>query len=87
MSAQASYSIHDCTHLHVVPVIASFDHAENVVPLYVRINGSRYKIVSCVLKEKLASHLTFNCKVEDGDYQKDLTLVYFYTHHSWAIPK
>ena len=44
MAATISKGVKDCSHLKVVPVIATYDGNGDKFPLYVRINEVTFKI-------------------------------------------
>ena len=46
---QISNDLNNCTNLHVVSVISSFDCNGHILPLYIRINGESLKIHKSVL--------------------------------------
>lgn len=87
MGKQVSYNSHDYTSVEVVPVIASFDSEGRIAPLYVRIDGTAYRVKSYWIKSSFANSVSFNCQVMDGDYLKPVLLTYFQDETLWTIPK
>lgn len=67
----------------VVPVLASFDSAGNIRPVYVRINKEAYKILSCNMRE-FGPLLVFNCTVNNHNMQKELILTYHPYEKCWT---
>ena len=72
--------------LKQVPVIASFDAAGQIKPIYVSINGEVFKIQSCHCNHNLPNTFEFKCRVIDNDCLKPLTLTYYRSENAWMIP-
>ena len=91
MSVYISHGLHDCCHLNIVSVIASFDTDGNMRPLYVRIGEESYKIVSSHLKStqsRLGSFMdVYRCRIMDGEVSRHLELTYHSHEHIWTIVK
>ena len=81
-----SNDLNNCTNLHVVSVISSFDCNGHIVPLYIRINGESLKIHKSVLThESTFSLLTFKCEVIDHNQLKPLRLNYHVYDLKWSV--
>ena len=63
MAATVSKGLKDCTHLKVVPVIATYDGNGNILPLYVRIGEETFKIYNAYVSESTYRILTFKGEV------------------------
>lgn len=74
-------------HLTITPVIASFDSDGHMKPLYVRIDGSSFKIQSSFVKSCYSDILEFSCQIIDREYVKSLSLTYFPHDRVWAMQK
>lgn len=70
----------------IVPVIASFDTDGHVRPLYVRILGKPYKIVSQWRGNKFTGVNEYNCKLAVNGYYRQITLKYYVREKVWTIP-
>lgn len=71
----------------IVPVIASFDKDGHVRPLYVRILGKPYRILSHWTPRSNFSGITeYNCKVETHGYARQILLKYYSRERIWTIP-
>lgn len=73
------------TNRKFVSVIASFDNKGNIYPLYVRIDGVSLKILSYVLTESTGYSRSFECRVQDNDYYKNIRLSYHISSLAWFI--
>ena len=63
MAVTVSKGLKDCTHLKVVPVIATYDGNGNLLPLYVRIGEESFKIYNAYVSESTYRILTFKGEV------------------------
>lgn len=70
----------------LVPVIASFDTAGVVKPLFVRIGDESYKILHPVQTNSIGLDI-FRCKINDHGILKPLQLSYHVRDGFWTIPK
>lgn len=84
MGATVSYNSYDISGEAIVPVIASFDASGNIIPLYVRINGESFRILSSTLVCSLGL-ISFNCQVENYGVAKPLTLTYHPRESVWTM--
>ena len=82
-----SYTSFDYRPVDIVPVIASFDSEGHIIPLYVRINGTSYKIASHWVSSTFHNTVDFKCKIEDGNYLKPLALTFHREEGMWTMPK
>lgn len=82
-----SYTSFDYRPVDIVPVIASFDSEGHIKPLYVRINGESYKVVSHWVSSTFHNTVDFKCKIADGDYLKPLALTFHREEGMWTVPK
>lgn len=71
--------------VHVVPVIASFDSAGTIKPLYVRIRGYSYKILSCWSKQCYSNIFVYYCTVENNHVHQEIALTYHSGEMCWTI--
>lgn len=86
MAAKFSYSSLDYKPYTAVPVIASFDIEGHIAPLYVRLNGQSHRILSYWIRNSgFVNTVEFSCKVEDGDMEKPLLLLYYFDESTWVI--
>ena len=87
MPAHVSYTTHDHVPSTVVPVIASFDSAGHIRPLYVRINSEDFHVHSSAIKQSFPGITTFDCMLEDNGCLKPLFLKYHRAEGVWTMPK
>lgn len=87
MAATVSKGLNDCTHLKVVPVIATYDGNGNILPLYVRIGEESFKIYNAYVSESTYRILTFKGEVMVQDAVRPIKLSYFMNDLIWCIPK
>jgi len=87
MTAYVSNSTHDYETLEHVPVIASFNQNGNMMPIYVGIDGQRFKIVSACLRSGFNNVMDFNCQINDGNYIKPIRLIYYKDDGIWALKR
>lgn len=86
MPVLISYSSYDSSSMDIVSVIASFDCSGNVKPIYVRINGENFKIVSAIYKPSTTLQ-EYKCQIIDNDILKPVTLTYHPRNYIWTLPK
>lgn len=86
MSAIVSHGLHDCRHLKLVSVIASFNSDGNIIPLYVRIGTESLKIYNAYQSESTFQLMNFKCEVMDNDTVKPIKLTYHLNDHKWSMP-
>ena len=70
-----------------VSVIASFNTAGEINPLYVKINGETYKIYHCFDKHPFRHISEFQCQIIDNNCMKPLKLIYDHNESTWTIRK
>ena len=85
MSYTSSYSTFNPACMSLVPVIASYNTAGEIRPLYVRIEDISYKIVSCKFISSVAL-LRFKCQIIDNNILRPLELTYHPKEFIWTIP-
>lgn len=73
----------NCGVTRVVPVLASFDSAGTIRPLYVRITGEAYKILSCYVRE-YGPLMVYTCTINNRGMQRELTLTYHSRECCWT---
>ena len=87
MSGFVSNTTYDSSNILRVSVIASFDIAKHIKPLYVRISSESFKIYSSYEKQSFQELLEFQCQIIDGDLLKPLTITYHKHENIWTIPR
>lgn len=86
MGAKYSFNSMDFKPYTAVPVIASFDTAGHIAPLYVRLNGESHRILSYWIRNSgFLNTLEFSCKIEDDGFEKPLLLLYYFDEATWVI--
>lgn len=80
-----SRSIFDCTHVSALPVIASFSKEGKIQPLYIRIDGLSFKILTFVIRQSTAAGVSFECTVLDENLCKTIYLYYSLHEHAWFL--
>jgi len=75
----------DFYHSKIITAIASFDSQGHFMPLYLGIDGERYKVYSAWEKPAFNGYLTFHCEIIDGDYKKPVIATYHKTEDVWTI--
>ena len=86
MSQILSLNSHDYLSMQIVPVIASFNSDGQIKPLFVGLNGERYKIDSYWVGQCFSNQIIFHCKVITGDTLRPLILTYYMHECIWTIP-
>lgn len=74
----------DNSSMTVVPVIASFDTAGKIKPLYVRIQGKPLKVISSWCQDEFLI-VKHHCTVQLDEYAKDIILIYHPSHSFWTV--
>ena len=87
MNQILSNNSHDYLPIQIVPVIASFNDEGQIRPLYVGINGERYKVESYWVRRSFSNQIEFQCKLIDQDMLKPVVLTYYQNECIWTIPK
>ena len=70
----------------VIPVIASFNEDGQIKPLYVGIDGNRYKVESYWVRRSFANQIEFNCKLLLEESLQTLIITYYMNECIWTIP-
>ena len=87
MSAFISYTSFDHKSTAIIPVIASFDAAGHICPLYVRLGHDSYRVAEYFVHTKYSGITEFRCKIADGDLERPLQLTYYSTEGMWTVPR
>ena len=86
MTQILSQNSHDLLPMQIVPVIASFNDDGQIKPLYVGINGERYKVASYGVRRSFSNQIEFHCKLIDQDLLKPVIITYYQNECIWTIP-
>ena len=86
MSQILSLNSHDYLQMQTVPVIASFNDEGQIKPLYVGIDGERYKVHSYWVRRSFSNQIEFQCKLIVGDTLKIIIITYYLNECVWTIP-
>lgn len=86
MSQILSQNSHDYLQMQIVPVIASFNDEGQIKPLYVGIDGERYKVQSYWIRRSFSNQIEFQCKLIVGDTLKIIIITYYLNECVWTIP-
>ncbi len=87
MSARiVSLNSHDYEPVTIIPVIASFNDEGQIKPLYVGIDGERYKVASYWVRRSFSNQIEFSCKLIVHDSLRPLIITYFMNECIWTIP-
>ncbi len=81
-----SLNSHDYMPVTVIPVIASFNEDGQIKPLYVGIDGNRYKVESYWVRRSFANQIEFNCKLLLEESLQTLIITYYMNECIWTIP-
>ena len=86
MSQIVSNNSYDYLAVEIVPVIASFNNDGQIKPLYVGINGERYKVDSYWVRRTFSNQIEFHCKLIVENMIKTIILTYYLHECIWTIP-
>lgn len=86
MTQIVSLNSHDYMPVTVIPVIASFNEDGQIKPLYVGIDGERYKVESYWVRRSFANQIEFNCKLLLEESLQTLIITYYMNECIWTIP-
>ncbi len=86
MTQIVSLNSHDYMPVTVIPVIASFNEDGQIKPLYVGIEGNRYKVESYWVRRSFANQIEFNCKLLLEESLQTLIITYYMNECIWTIP-
>jgi len=86
MSQILSYNSHDYLAMQIIPVIASFNDNGQIKPLYVGINGERYKVDSYWVRRSFSNQIEFSCKLIVQKQLKPVVITYYLNECIWTIP-
>ena len=87
MSQIVSNNSHDYLPMQIVTVIASFNDDGQIKPLYVGIDGERYKVASYWVRRSFSNQVEFHCKLMVEDILKPMIITYYLQECIWTIPK
>ncbi len=86
MAQIISRNSHDYAPVTIIPVIASFNEEGQIKPLYVGINGERYKIDSYWIRRSFSNQIEFSCKLVLGETLQTMIITYYINECIWTIP-
>lgn len=86
MAQIVSLNSHDYMPVDIIPVIASFNEEGQIKPLYVGINGKRYKVESYWVRRSFANQIEFHCKLLLEESLQTLIITYYMNECIWTIP-
>ena len=86
MGSNVSRNSFDYKECIKVPVIAGFDKDGTVMPIYVKIEGKKYKVEEYQSKMKFAGITEYRCSVSYKDIRMPLELSYYSNESIWTIP-
>lgn len=82
-----STSSYDYISPMIVPVIASFNTKGQVKPLYVRIDGEEYKVISSRVRRTWSNTSEFFVEILVGNTLRPVTLTYYEHENVWGVPR
>ncbi len=68
-----------------IQVLASFDLKGNMLPLYLKIDGVKLKVDYATKVNEIYGSKSFNCTVIDGNYKKQVQVVYKLNETTWYL--
>lgn len=86
MGANVSRNSFDYKECVKVPVIAGFDKDGTIMPIYVKIDGKKYKVEDYRARVKFAGITEYRCNVSFGERLMPLELSYYSNESVWTIP-
>ena len=69
-----------------IPVIASFNEDGQINPLYVGIDGKRYKVESYWVRRSFSNQIEFSCKLLCGETLLTIIITYYMNECIWTVP-
>ena len=69
-----------------IPVIASFNEDGQIKPLYVGIDGKRYKVESYWVRRSFSNQIEFSCKLLCGETLLTIIITYYMNECIWTVP-
>ena len=81
-----SVNSHDYLPVTIIPVIASFNDDGQIKPLYIGIEGNRYKVDSYWIRRSFTNQIEFSCKILIDDRLCPIILTYYMNECIWTIP-
>lgn len=86
MAQIVSINSHDYMPVSIIPVIASFNENGQIKPLYVGIDGERYKVQSYWIRRSFSNQIEFNCRLLFGETLRTMIITYYMNECIWTIP-
>lgn len=86
MAQIVSLNSHDYMPVDIIPVIASFNEEGQIKPLYVGIDGERYKVQSYWVRRCFSNQIEFSCRLLFGETLQTLIITYYMNECIWTIP-
>ena len=86
MAQIVSTNSYDYIPVSIIPVIASFNEEGQIKPLYVGIDGERYKVQSYWIRRSFSNQIEFNCKLLFGETLRTMIITYYMNECIWTIP-
>lgn len=86
MGSSVSRNSFDYKECIKVPVIVGFDKDGTIVPIYVKIEGRKYKVEEYRTKTKFAGITEYYCSVSYNDITMPIELSYYRNESVWTIP-
>ena len=71
--------------IEIVPVIATYDTEGNLKPIYVRLNGTGYKVDTYLVKASMENDKDFYCTLSHNDISLRIILTYHVKETAWSI--
>lgn len=86
MGSNVSRNSFDYKECIKVPVIVGFDKDGTIMPIYVKIEGKKYKVEEYRAKMKFAGITEYCCMVSYKDITMPIELSYYSNESVWTIP-
>ena len=71
--------------IEIVPVIATYDTEGHLKPIYVRLNGTGYKVDTYLVKASLENDRDFYCTLKKNEASFRIILTYHMKEAVWSI--
>jgi len=71
--------------IEIVPVIATYDTEGNLKPIYVRLNGTEYKVDTYLVKSSIENDMDFHCTLKKNDDNFRIILTYHLKETVWSV--
>ena len=86
MAQIVSLNSHDYMPVDIIPVIAAFNEQGQIKPLYVGIDGKRYKVESYWVRRSFSNQIEFSCKLLWGETLQTIIITYYMNECIWTVP-